>query len=442
MALSTGLPPNASLSGDELDCVFESLSRSRGEFSWRQLLGISPIALCSLAGGLRGFEALLAAGADLSAANEAGEGLLVLALSRRSEPMARRLLALAREGRVPVGPQALCRAVAWGWREGIEALIDMGVDVNASSHGATPIAIAARRDFPWALRLLAHAGANIDSLHPCGTTALMISADMGRVATMEGIIALGADVEAVDGLGRSAVWRLALKRNTSAMELLLASGARPDKLPTFLPHGPRLLTALGRAARSGNDAAMRALLAAGADPSFAGWAGDRSPVRVDVLGAWARGARREPGDISPQNFSECLRLAIKASASLDHVDEKGCWPLWAAALGPKIFPGAVEMLVAAGASIETKDAAGETLLDKLMARGNHFHGEAHALRMAEFLLSRGAEVTPALRSAIALGNARLFPQMRELLRSAALAQDERRELGSLPLASRSGSPRM
>lgn len=443
MALARGLSPLASLIDDELDCVFGSLARSGGAFRRSTLRGITPIGLCSLAGGLRGFEALLARGADLSVPNHAGENPLDLALSRRSEPMARRLLALAKEGRIAVGPGALPRAVAWGWREGIEALLDMGVDVNASERGSAAC-IAARRDFPWALSLLASAGGDMDSRSPSGDeTALMISASMGRVETMRTIIGLGADLDALDSHGRSIAWRLALRRDSSALELMLASGANPNLLPSRAVGSQGCLTALGRAARSGNDAAMKALLAAGACPSFVGWGGQGGASKMDVLGAWALGARREGGDLAPHKFLECLELAINAAPTLNHVDEEGCWPLRQAAFFSKTFPGAVDKLLAAGALIETQDAAGETLLDKLVARANSLQGSGDEL-LADFLLSRGAMVTPALRSLISGPYARrlLSPKMLERLCSAALMQDERAELSKLPASPRSSPRRM
>lgn len=95
----------------------------------------------------------------------------------------------------------------------------------------------------------------------------------GRADEIEAALAAGADVNAVDGQGQTALHVAAAHASVGAVQVLLSHGADPDAADA----GGR--TPLCAAAASGALQAVRALLAAGADPSLEDGSG-RIPEEV------------------------------------------------------------------------------------------------------------------------------------------------------------------
>lgn len=124
-------------------------------------------------------KALLAAGADHAAADEAGETALMLA---------------AHHGHVGA----------------VQVLLAAGADVNATSpQGWTAIAKAAyngeaERGYVEVVEMLADAGANLDARIFFGITPLMLAAGGGDASVVEWLINKGADVLAANEGGRTA----------------------------------------------------------------------------------------------------------------------------------------------------------------------------------------------------------------------------------------------
>ncbi len=116
-------------------------------------------------------------------------------------------------------------------REGIRALLEEPVDVNASQvDGMTALHWAARHDDLGTVKLLVRAGAGVNAANRYGVTPLTLACTNG---------------------------------NPALVELLLDAGANPN---TTLPGGE---TALMTAARTGRLGPVKALLARGADPHAA-----------------------------------------------------------------------------------------------------------------------------------------------------------------------------
>ena len=220
--------------------------------------GVPPLVAAVRAGDRGAVSALLAAGAEVNAAQ-------------------------------PDGATALHWAVH---REDVEtagALIRAGADVGAANDlGVTPLLMASRRgQGALAARLLA-AGADPTAALPSGETALMAAARAGSLAAVEALLERGARVNAAEATrGQTALMWAVANRRPSVTRALLAHGAdvaartrtrgrvynmggsrsagsasRGIALEEVTEGGS---TALLFAARSGDLASARLLLSAGAD---------------------------------------------------------------------------------------------------------------------------------------------------------------------------------
>lgn len=140
---------------------------------------LQELLVAASSGDVARIEALLAAGADHAAADEAGE-------------------------------TALMHAAHNGHVAAVAALIAAGADVNAKSpQGWTALAKAAyngdtERGYVEVLEVLHAAGASLDERIFFGITPLMLAAGGGDAAVVEWLINAGADVLATNEGGRTA----------------------------------------------------------------------------------------------------------------------------------------------------------------------------------------------------------------------------------------------
>ena len=140
---------------------------------------LQELLVAASSGDVARIEALLAAGADHAAVDEAGE-------------------------------TALMHAAHNGHVAAVEALIAAGADVNAKSpQGWTALAKAAyngdtERGYVEVIEVLHQAGASLDERIFFGITPLMLAAGGGDAAVVEWLINAGADVLATNEGGRTA----------------------------------------------------------------------------------------------------------------------------------------------------------------------------------------------------------------------------------------------
>ncbi|MHB1352603.1 MAG: ankyrin repeat domain-containing protein [Thiobacillus sp.] len=140
---------------------------------------LQELLVAASSGDVARIEALLAAGADPAAVDEAGE-------------------------------TALMHAAHNGHVAAVEALIAAGADVNAKSpQGWTALAKAAyngdtERGYVEVIEVLHQAGASLDERIFFGITPLMLAAGGGDAAVVEWLINAGADVLATNEGGRTA----------------------------------------------------------------------------------------------------------------------------------------------------------------------------------------------------------------------------------------------
>src|SRR5687767_5564102 len=165
-----------------------------------------------------------------------------------------------------------------------------------------------------------------------GATPLMYAAAVGSADTMKVLIDSGADVNAANSVGATALMWAAT--DADKVRLLLARGADVKAV------SQRGRTALFVAARSDRSAdIVRLLIAAGAD----GRASDGAKMTVLHAAAWG-------------NDTETVRLIVNAGADVNAVDFAGFTPLIHAASNRNV--DAVRLLLAKGADINARSGDG------------------------------------------------------------------------------------
>jgi ankyrin repeat protein len=125
------------------------------------------------------------------------------------------------------------------------------------------VADAAMRGNAEEVRELISTGANVNAMQADGATALHWSAYHGDVALTELLLEAGANPDAANRNGSTPLWLATERGDAAIVESLLEGGADPNEL---LPLGRRPLML---AARSGVIEAVQMLLEFGADPNLA-----------------------------------------------------------------------------------------------------------------------------------------------------------------------------
>ena len=270
----------------------------------------------------------------------------------------------------------------------LKALLDQKASANLTDRrGITPLMYAAEVGSVDAMRILIDRGADVNAQNDIGSTALMWSvSDPSKVRLL---LDHGAQVNLIAKSGRSALI-VAAFTNPSAevVRLLLAKGAKVGITDN------RHVTPMN-AAMFGNDTAtVRLLLDANADidtpDTFIGLtplmnaAGNRNLDAVKLI--LAKGARVnavskteglpkiqtgtvEFGGWTPLLMAaafgppDAVKVLLDARAQIDAQDYRGFTPLMLAVGTDRYDPRIVDMLVAHGADRRLTNHAGETALD-------------------------------------------------------------------------------
>jgi len=250
----------------------------------------------------------------------------------------------------------------------------------ADSRGITPLMYAAEVGSLDAMRLLIDHGADVNAQNAFGSTALMWS--VSDAAKVRLLLDHGAQVNTAARSGRTALI-IAAFTNPSAevVRLLLAKGAKVDVMDQ------RHVTPLNAATFGNDTATVRLLLEAKADmdtpDTFIGLtplmnaAGNRNVEAVKLL--IAKGAK-----VNAVSKTEGLPKIQTGTV------EFGGWTplLMAAAFGP---PEAAKALLDAGAKIDAQDYRGFTPL--MLAVGT----DRYDRRTVNLILSHGADLRPTNR---------------------------------------------
>lgn len=280
---------------------------------------------------------------------------LIQAAKQGVDSAVRRLLELGFpvDARDAQGATALLHACGAGHRDVAMTLMDAGADMAASAqNGMTPLAaaVAARRELLVAL-LLEH-GAAVDQRLPGDATSLMIAAVQGYPEIAEQLLEAGADPNAVDARGHSALHaasQFGFEQNDSL-----------------------------RARRL-----FDALLKRKADLNLADGEG-KTPLLL-LLGAHLR-----PGSpCDATHIGALLPVLLDAGAQIEHADQRGVTALHACAMHALLPPARV--LLTRGADRNAADNFGRTAAD--VARHLGFIDIAHEL-------AARASVIPSVRQTL------------------------------------------
>ena len=278
----------------------------------------------------------------------------------------------------PLDPRVekLLAAADAGNLEAIHSALASGVDANVSDQrGYTPLWKAIVRGRSDAALLLIDAGADIHRRYRYGDSALRLAAKHCDVQLAQRLLALNADVNAVEAMtGETPLLSAIEKRQPAQLVQLLIDAGRD----------------VNHARRDGGTALIRA-------------------VRNGLL--------------------DVVRALIKAGARVDVRDQEGLSPLLHAA---RFQPQGefYDALLAAGASVDDCDKSGTTALASA-ANKNHREGVRRLLAAGANIHARGALQTTAIMHAIY--NARPDRELFELLLKAGADIEARREDGATPL---------
>ena len=277
-------------------------------------------------------------------------------------------------------------------------LVAMGVRGRAAAEPAAALADAARQADWAAVRTLLQQGADVDARQGDGSTALHWASYRDHPETAALLIRAGAEVNAANDLGVTALWAACENGSPAMAEILLEAGADPNMA---LPFGE---TPLMTASRTGNADVVRQLLAAGADVDAATgegahgaqtalmWAvAQRHPAVVEVL--LAHGA-----DVHARSttFTETVKtISTYANYGLQCVPREECYitEVRSGGFTPLLFAARVgdlasaRLLAAAGADVNETAPDGASALAIAALSGN---GDVGAL-----LLDRGADPNAA-----------------------------------------------
>ncbi len=238
------------------------------------------------------------------------------------------------------------------------------------------------RDWDTVAALLGR-GADADAPQADGATALHWAAHWNDLEAVDRLLAAGANVDAENALRATPLWVACAGRNTAVVERLLGAGADPNRA---LRSGETLLM---RCASTGDPAAVRALLAHGADVD----AGE--PSRGQTALMWAAANRRPAVTRALLEHGAAVGLRTRTVRQLRGVglqsttSPAGATFFDAGGFTALLFAArhgdseSARLLLDAGADLEGPAADGNSPLVLAAVSGN--------ARLAEFLLARGAD---------------------------------------------------
>lgn len=399
-------------------CAMDLLERGADPFA-PSPAGDPPLALAVRLGWMRLSERLIAHGANLDARDSHGMTALHLAAALGRVQAIRTLIAhgaspdvRAADGQTPLGV-----ALSSGRRDIADWLDWRGWPLPKRALQANDVPAAAIVGDADAVRRLLDLGFPVDTLDAQGCSALLRAAGGGHRATVDLLLARGADPQCAAHTGATPLSAAVSMRQGEIVDRLLASGASlehrlpgdvtvlmlaaalglPDVCARLLTAGANVhagdaqgLTPLHCAALYGFTgrerprlvALLDTLLLAGADAD-APAAGNVTPLLLLL------GARAEPGTACDEDVVGAgLERLLDEEVALDARDPRGFAPLHLAALHGLLR--VTQRLLRAGADPDLRDALNRTPREIAVMRGfvdvaAEFGPQQTGVSMARFL---------------------------------------------------------
>ena len=349
----------------------------------------------TLASGAEIITALFDAGADVNARNNLGETPLRLA-GKVYNPLARaRLIELGAGPEAPDRQGGNAGLPICDWPDGefihaappesLRGCLAAGVDVNArDDHGNTPLHYLVGTNGPnyfanTLVGVFAEAGADVNA-RSSGRVALHGASSNAGVEVAAALLDAGADLEARDESGRTALHRAVLARNDPVpiVSLLVRAGASVDvvdddgRTPLHLALDRGTHAIVERLLEAGGESAMRIEL--------------EHTVRVTNCGLWNTPAFFRAASAG------VVAACIRQGADVNVRSEERTWSRPAGGPAPMHVaaewtrdPAVISVLARAGAAVDARDDRARTALH-LAARHNTDPAVAAAL------LEAGADV--------------------------------------------------
>jgi len=256
--------------------------------------------------------------------------------------------------------------------------------VSASGAERSPLVDAAKNADRTALRALIAKGADVNATEPDGTTALHWASYRDDAESADALLRAGARVNAANDLGATPLWIASLNGSAPMVRRLLQAGANPN---AALLRGE---TPIMVASRSGNPDVVEQLLAKGANVNARGargqtalmWAVAQKHAEV-VKVLLARGADvHARSDAWSQVMAVPPHGLLEYNRAIPHGSDTAL--MFAARVGDL---SSAKLLVAAGANVNDVDAWGVSAT-VLAAHAGH-------AELVEFLLDRGTDANAA-----------------------------------------------
>lgn len=400
---------------DDLETV-QRLLRAGASVKSATRYGVTPMTLAATNGNPVMVQALLEAGADPNTAMPEGETVLMTA-ARTGKVETLKVLARAganvnaREGWL--GETALMWAANENHAAAVTELLKLGADPNVHStqmsfpkaspavenlitmtfpQGAfTPLMYAARQGAMDATRALIAGGADLNAVNPDGATAMVLAILNAHYDLAVALLDAGADPNPQDVVGMSALyaaidmqtrpWHQGRPEPKPSGELrphdvvakLLAKGADPNaalKKPTLQRQHTIGDTVLGegttpfiRAARFGDATSMQLLLQHRANPHLT-----QKNHTTALMIAAALGTDRATEEFSLDKGTEpgaieAIRICLEQGVDVDAFNTNGD-----TALHRATAESIIRFLVANGADTSVRNKLGKTPLDVAMDR--------------------------------------------------------------------------
>ena len=364
------------------------------------------------------------------------------------------------------GP-AIVAAALEGRSDAVEELLRYGADENIRARGFAAGTIG--ESFRWGCvpdKEMYYGDCGLDSkviadaaaADPVGVTALMAASINGKIATVETLLAHGANVDARTNDGATALMLAAQQSHKDVVRALISAGADVNA-KSRTSHTALILAAWNRRFEDYNQPALNdqsetveLLLSAGADVSVATDNGDGVllgassqfpvPKLLELLiehgaGVDAKNNKDQTALMYASQLlnAENVQTLIVHGASILETDSNGQTPLIYATKSHGVFAtwsrveAMITLLLDSGADINARDNYGATVL---MHSANHHYNES----VVRVLLNRGATVNEidkkgrtALWYSVQCGS----PQITGLLLNAGAEVDRRDHNGSTAL---------
>jgi ankyrin len=260
-----------------------------------------------------------------------------------------------------------------------------------SAAESLPLIEAAKNSDRSAVRALIAKGADVNAVEPDGTTALHWASYRDDVESADAMLRAGANVNAANDLGATPLWIASLNGSAAMVRRLLQAGANPNAA-LLLGETPVMV-----ASRSGSAAVVEELLARGANVNARAargqtalmWAvAQKHPDVVNVL--LARGADvHARSDVWSQVMAVPPHGLLEYNRAIPHGADTAL--MFAARVGDL---DSARLLVSAGANVNDADAWGVSAT--VLAAHSGYTG------IVEFLLDRGADPNAAAAGFTAL----------------------------------------